>query len=138
MLTSFKGQQIVLRILINPGGYSRTSVMIRDAHRVGRPVIEVHLSNLAKRRSISTNHRRLAPWGSSKWSRQVWISNWIDWSCRPDQWRTLRRDSNNEFRKNLKIEYEGSLWVIVECQFVKPVKAWHSLRQKEEHVGRKN
>ena len=28
----------------------------------------------------------------------------------------------NEFRKNLKIEYEGSLWSIVECQFVKPGK----------------
>jgi len=26
----------------------------------------------------------------------------------------------NELRKNLKIEYEGSLWSIVECQFVKP------------------
>ncbi len=28
----------------------------------------------------------------------------------------------NEFRKNLKIEYEGSLWSIVDCQFVKPGK----------------
>ena len=28
----------------------------------------------------------------------------------------------NEFRKNLKIEYEGSLWRIEEAQFVKPGK----------------
>ena len=28
----------------------------------------------------------------------------------------------NEFRKNLKIEYEGSLWAIVDAQFVKPGK----------------
>ncbi len=28
----------------------------------------------------------------------------------------------NEFRKGLKIEYEGSLWTIAECQFVKPGK----------------
>ncbi|MGK0358448.1 MAG: elongation factor P [Bradymonadia bacterium] len=28
----------------------------------------------------------------------------------------------NEFRKNLKIEYEGSLWIIVDCQHVKPGK----------------
>ena len=28
----------------------------------------------------------------------------------------------NEFRKNLKIEYEGGLWTIVDCQFVKPGK----------------
>ena len=28
----------------------------------------------------------------------------------------------NEFRKGLKIEYEKSLWMIVECQHVKPGK----------------
>lgn len=28
----------------------------------------------------------------------------------------------NEFRKNLKIEYEGSLWIIIDCQHVKPGK----------------
>ena len=30
--------------------------------------------------------------------------------------------NTNEFRKNLKIEYEGGLWTIVDCQFVKPGK----------------
>jgi elongation factor P len=30
--------------------------------------------------------------------------------------------NTNEFRKNLKIEYEGGLWTIVDCQFVKKTK----------------
>ncbi len=37
-------------IIINPGGYSHTSVAIRDALEICKiPVIEVHLSNLARR-----------------------------------------------------------------------------------------
>ena len=30
--------------------------------------------------------------------------------------------ATQDFRKNLKIEYEGSLWIIVDCQHVKPGK----------------
>jgi 3-dehydroquinate dehydratase-2 len=37
-------------IVINPGGYTHTSVAIADAIRaVGLPAVEVHLSNLAQR-----------------------------------------------------------------------------------------
>ena len=40
-------------LIINPGGYSHTSVAIRDAlELVTIPKIEVHLSNLAKRESF--------------------------------------------------------------------------------------
>ncbi len=43
-------------IVINPGGYSHTSVAIKDAlELVTIPKIEVHLSNLSKRESFRQN-----------------------------------------------------------------------------------
>jgi len=40
----------------------------------------------------------------------------------------------NEFRKGLKIEYEGSLWGIVECQHVKPGKGVAFVKTKLKNL----
>ena len=40
----------------------------------------------------------------------------------------------NEFRKNLKIEYEGSLWTIVDCQHVKPGKGVAFVMAKRKNL----
>lgn len=40
----------------------------------------------------------------------------------------------NEFRKNLKIEYENGLWSIVECQHVKPGKGVAFVKTKLKNL----
>ncbi len=40
----------------------------------------------------------------------------------------------NEFRKGLKIEYEGSLWTIVDCQHVKPGKGVAFVKTKMKNL----
>ncbi len=40
----------------------------------------------------------------------------------------------NEFRKGLKIEYEGSLWTIVDCQHVKPGKGVAFVKTKLKNL----
>lgn len=55
------GSQGALAVILNPGGYSHTSVAIRDAiSSIRTPVIEVHLSNPAARESFR-HHSFVSP-----------------------------------------------------------------------------
>lgn len=71
-------------IIFNPGGYSHTSVSLRDAIlAIKTPVIEVHISNLHKREEF--RHQSLTAYGSlgvisgfGLWSYEMALQHFID------------------------------------------------------------
>ncbi|HUO05638.1 MAG TPA: type II 3-dehydroquinate dehydratase [Candidatus Binataceae bacterium] len=78
-------------ILINPGGYTHTSVAIRDAILgVGIPVIEVHLSNVYRRerfrhRSLIADiaHGRIMGFGAESYHLALRAARAVAESARP-------------------------------------------------------
>lgn len=71
-------------IIFNPGGYSHTSVSLRDAIlAIKTPVIEVHISNLHKREEF--RHQSLTAYGClgvisgfGLWSYEMALQHFID------------------------------------------------------------
>lgn len=71
-------------IIFNPGGYSHTSVALRDAILgINTPVIEVHISNLHKREEF--RHQSLTAFGCigvisgfGFWSYEMALQHFLD------------------------------------------------------------
>jgi 3-dehydroquinate dehydratase II len=76
-------------IILNPGGYTHTSVAIRDAvEAITTPVIEVHLSNIHARedfrhQSLTSFHARGMISGFGLASYEMAVSYYLDYMVAP-------------------------------------------------------
>ena len=107
-------------LIINPGGYTHTSVAILDALKIlSCNVVEVHISNTMNRDDFRKSRvTTLAASGVIEGlGKDTYLLAVLSHILKREQ-----NDSTAEFKKGLKVELEGKPYLMAFCQFVNPGK----------------